>query len=536
MTEPAILLYFADAFSVGNSRFALAADGQLSLLDAADISGIDQPLITFEAPILVDELRRRGAELPSQIVDMGEALRLLTGLAKSDGGEARWNFWANIRSHFTREADWKRAYDLNRSRTIIHDVGDIEELFSAFASASLSLWTDILARLQASSEYSRFFDVEVPSAQTFYFRQRHGLPIRLDALARHLETANQAKYAAYRVVAEILAVSPTGLNYWNVAPYLQHTDMPKLDFAGEGMTLRGQLRMAREQSKFAAAFTKYMDETRNVEILNRMLDDGDGRVYPTFHPLGTISARILLSDPFIQELKRDYRGVVGVDPGMRSLYFDYSQFEPGIAASLSGDGNLIRLYNEGDVYAALSEYLFGDRHGRDLCKQVFLAFLYGMSAKSIATLLVKKGASVADAEAIRLKVNEFFSAFSSLSAFKVNAQKTLAEKKFVSTLNGNSRHRARGGTLTAKEQRWAVSQQVQGNASLIFKRAIISLADKFGPGSILLPMHDAVLMQFPEPQVTETLISAIQSEMVSAFHYYCPDVNVRVSAGEFSAM
>jgi DNA polymerase-1 len=85
----------------------------------------------------------------------------------------------------------------------------------------------------------------------------------------------------------------------------------------------------------------------------------------------------------------------------------------------------------------------------------------------------------------------------------------------------------------SKERRWSVSQVIQGTASLIFKKAIINLAAKFGPASILLPMHDAVLMQFPDGEGAQGMVTEARDVMVSAFSLYCPGLSPRVTTGSF---
>ena len=364
MTEQ-FVIYLPDPFGVNASVYAVATRTNLLLLEPLEIRA-DVKTISYELPVLIDDLRRNNVPLPGDIIDISEAIRLSIGISKADGGEQKWGFWKRIKTHFGSAPAWRQARDIFEGRATRPEGDELMAVVGGLANAVVKLWVDIQALLDSSQELRRFFEVEVPVAQIFYQRQFDGIAIAPDKIAKMLEIAASEKYISYRKIADILDVSPTGLNYWNIQRYLGDTDVPILDDDVNGYSLRDRLRMASEKSVFAQAFTEYMDASRDVSVLTR-LADANHRVFPVFHPCGTISARILVSDPHIQELRKRFRHVVAGDEGMDLVYFDYSQFEPGIMASLSGDKSLIDLYNQGDVYAALSIALFGDASSRDLC-------------------------------------------------------------------------------------------------------------------------------------------------------------------------
>lgn len=531
MTE-SFLIYLPDPYGVGRSRYAVATSKDIRLIAPNELLHETGGLtVTYEVSALIDDLRRNDAPLPQNIVDVAEAIRLALGVSKSDGGEQKWNFWKRVRPHFNTTAEWKRAQAVHEGREHHPGDDDILGFMGMIANALIGLWRDANALLTSSGEKERFDQIEVPVAQIFYYRQMKG--IRIDNLntANALADASMRKYDAYREVAEVLKISPTGLTYWNVSPYLQNTDLPVLEENIEGYALRDQMKLASSASAFARSFTTLQDATRDISVLTR-LTDTEGRVFPLFHPLGTISARILVSDPYLQELKRSYRDALRAEDNQVITYFDYSQFEPGIMASLSADEALIELYNSGDVYAALSKALFGSADQRDLCKKIFLAFSYGMSAAGISNLIVGKSGAPEDRRHIERSVTSFFTQFPGLSKFKAEAERRLEATSAVSSLNGNSRRRVRKGKLSYKERRWATSHIVQGTASLIFKRALVALCEEFSAEAIILPMHDAVVMQFGEAARDEA-IDRVQHIMGRAFTEICPSIRVRVTAGNF---
>ncbi|MBZ5759678.1 hypothetical protein LAV84_05485 [Rhizobium sp. VS19-DR104.2] len=530
MTER-VLVYLPDPYGVGNSKYAIADVNGIEFVDGTCLPEIVDEAVTYDVMTLVDDLRRSGGALPARLIDVGEAIRLSVGVSKSDGGEQKWSLWKRLKPHFNKVTDWKLAQSLHEGRALHPDAEELISCLGMLANAITSLWAAMKKELSANGESDRFFSVEVPVAQIFYNRQFKGVPIDTNSTRAAIQKASATKYDAYREVADALEVSPTGLSYWNISPHLKNTDVPKIGEKIEGYALRDQLKLAADISVFAKSFTEYQSASRDVAVLTR-LSDADGRVHPIFHPMGTISGRILVSDPHLQELRRSLRGSIAADDGFEIAYFDYSQFEPGIMASISEDEKLIYLYNSGDVYSALSNEIFGSAENRNLSKKIFLAFSYGMSAEGIAALVVGKNTDPSKRAEIEAAIRRFFSQFHSLAEFKLASEKRLAVDGRVSSLLGNYRHRNRDGELTGKERRWSLSHAVQGTASLIFKRALLSIAHEFGNDAVILPMHDAVVMQLPSGSLPD-MSGKVQRLMETAFVEHCPRLTVKVTAGKF---
>jgi hypothetical protein len=74
---------------------------------------------------------------------------------------------------------------------------------------------------------------------------------------------------------------------------------------------------------------------------------------------------------------------------------------------------------------------------------------------------------------------------------------------------------------------------VQSTASLIFKEAIIAVSDDFGNVSILVPMHDALLLQFTDDASFDDRVGHASDLMVGAFAARCPGVNAKIARSEF---
>ncbi|WFS10637.1 DNA polymerase [Methylobacterium sp. 391_Methyba4] len=530
MIDPSYLIYFPDPYGVGKSKYFVITKSGISDLPGSSLAH-HASLVTFDVHTLVDDLRTNGGSLPSKLIDITDALRLYAGMSRADGGEKRWNFWKNIKGDFGNQEAWKDLHRISSSYEAVPDGDRLNKLVTEFSKAVDVFWKKIVKNLRQAGEFDRFFEIEVPAAQIFYHRQFLGIPINRQRVDEFTSLASKERYSSYQAVSSVLNISATGLSYWNVGSRLPLTDLglPSADVTG--YALRDQMKLASQRSRFAQEFTKYLDASRDMDILARLSGASD-RVFPTFHPVGTISSRILIADPYIQELRRRYRAVVDAEPGLVLRYFDYSQFEPGVMASLSGDVDLVVMYNDGDVYTALSLAVFGDHEHRQLCKRVFLAFSYGMSIDAIALLLCGKGSGSTEIQDMKRKIAQFFDRFKVLTRFKAGLEERLMRDGKIETLHGNFRRRLGSGPLSPKERRWAVSQVIQGTASLIFKCALIEIQRVFGTNSLLVPVHDAILMQLPEDDAEENQ-RQIRELMQASFRRYCPDVNVRVTCGAF---
>lgn len=533
MTERAFLAYFPDPFDTKDSRYlVMQSNGRTLDVSARELCDLPGQVVTYEPSALIDDLRRAGVHPPTGLLSINDALRLVAGVARDEGGERKWNFWSALARHSEDHSVAKKFEDTVRSKQPRPEAGEVHELLEAGVQALAKLWSEVVERLTERGEFERFFSVEVPAQGIFFRRQAEGIQVEGDQAQRLMRVVANEKYAAYADVAEILGRSPTGLSFWNIQSHLHKTDVGDLADEVDGGRLRDMFKIAAERSSFARSYLVYTDAGRDEKTLRRALTP-NGRIYPEFQVHGTVTSRVLVSDPFIQQLRRKYRKVVGSDAGRSLAYMDYAQFEPGILASLSGDEGLIRAYNQGDMYEALSVALYGNAEHRPLSKRIFLAYSYGMTPDRIARLLL--GASVAAEEKATLvgKIDAFFAAYPGLVRYREEMHHALLRDGFVSSLLGNRRWRTSEGSLTHKEMRWAVNQPVQATASLLFKEALIQLDHALGHDAILLPMHDAVLLQLPSERRDE-LVESARKIMVDAYTRRCPRITPRVTVEDFA--
>ena len=168
---------------------------------------------------------------------------------------------------------------------------------------------------------------------------------------------------------------------------------------------------------------------------------------------------------------------------------------------------MLQLFASGDLYTFVSEMIFRDPSKRKVAKRLFLSYAYGMKRKNLIDAAVEFGAQ-------RDVAKDFFNQFSRFEQWKSEVCSEFHVKGRIGTAFGNFLSRVGSGKLTEKEKRSAVSQVVQGTASLIFKKALLKLS-LLSDIELKIPMHDAVLFQHPDnfdPQEVANLFADVMTE------------------------
>ena len=179
-------------------------------------------------------------------------------------------------------------------------------------------------------------------------------------------------------------------------------------------------------------------------------------------------------------------------------------------AALSGDEELKRLYAAGDMYDLFANTHLGLVGNRRAAKQLFLSYAYGMSQRALIDAACSLGVE-------RQKAKEAFRIFQRYEDWKKTVWTEFQNTGRVSTMLGNHYRRADNGKLTRKEQRAAVSQVVQGTASLIFKRALLAVA-AIDDVKVVLPMHDALLFEHTLAETPDKVVSAFEEVMTDVLN------------------
>ena len=352
---------------------------------------------------------------------------------------------------------------------------------STAAEALTKMYLALLERAELTGEAKRFLTVEVPVYRLLQSAMAVGIVIdrkqlsEMRAEAEHdyftclknysakhdmpLETPNRS---ALEKKLRADGFEPDDVSIEYLLEYVPH----QLDFGSDTIALQAADTARRVLGSL----------TLSTTIMRPVLDI-----------FGSRTSRIHLRSPSLQNISKKYRSIIAAREGAKLSYVDFDQYEVGIMAALSNDRELMNLYAVGDMYDLFATTHLGLSGNRKAAKQLFLSYAYGMSRKALIDAAYSLGVD-------RLRAKNAFGLFVQYETWKRSVWADFQTNGRVVTLLGNHYRRERDGPLTAKEQRSAVSQVVQGTASLIFKRALLEVG-KLDDVTIVLPMHDALLFE-----------------------------------------
>ena len=517
-----------DLFGFNSSFYlGLDEDGNFEIMSINDIIQSKKEIISYDINNLLNQLKNEYNGCLPIITDIEQIFKVNAGRAKKSYTNKNypWNFWNRLKRDIG-EVESKEIYLTVRSN---NNVATIEKVLKILALKLREYYEEAILKIQNSNQYERFYNLENEVQQILHKRQLEGIhicPDKLENLLIKLKTdrdqlVNKLRYKHglididYRAVRKFLIsnghhISKKDYNHFNLISYLKAAKITSKLCNDIYLTLR----VMSDYEKLK----QYIPEDRNL-------------IHPEFDCVGTITSRILIKYPHIQNLKKENRIIFKAKDNYTLIYCDYNQFEPGILASLSEDPTMIDLYNKEDIYANFSQYIFGTKDLRNQAKILFLSYLYGMSnkklVKSIDEIIKKKGLKN-DSTA-----QDFFLKFKVLDSFKETEYKKAIDNGFIQTNEALKRNikKTKNGTGKKSETRFVLSQIIQGTASYILKKAIIDVS-KDDEIEFLVPMHDAVLYQVPSKSIENKKLY-IQKCFKDNFVKVCPLIKPEIEFSEF---
>lgn len=496
---------------------------------ADEALGSRRTVISHSVPELFCHLRDT-QDVTSEVVDVCLAARLLLGRkSPSREGYRPWDTRMLLRSA-TSDAGLLRRIAHVTTDTSDDVDDDAQTVMHRFALLVRESWLTLSAGLRQRGEMVRFVKVEHPVQQVLLERQRRGIRISGRRLRTRLDvTSLQIADSSRRLRKEWGVLDPDDQS--EIDDVLSKHGMRGVRPRGATFVDDSLIDCYAQGNSLAATVKNYRDSKADRTRLLRLGALGQGRVHPVFATMGTVTGRIMVESPPLQFIKKSNRGIIVPDSGRVLLYPDFAQFEPGILADDSKDRALIDDYNNGDLYAALGRQLYGSDARRESAKILFLSYCYGMGSRALARhVAATSGMSIALSE---LRLADFFGRYAQLTRWRKSLNRRLAETGRIGTRQGNFRYRASHGPLLASESRWVMSQRIQGTASLILKRIVLRVAREFPSVDVLLPMHDALLLQVPKAErkrLSRALVRVFEDEFAGE----CPSVRPRVVLKPFA--
>lgn len=313
-------------------------------------------------------------------------------------------------------------------------------------------------------ELRRFEEIEIPINKLIYQRQRRGIQIDESIYLELIKTTEENLYGFKNELQ---------LNHNIYSPDKISTQVDIL--ASEGIEIKGSIltifKSNRSHSEICMLFYNMLRAKNDLSALLYLTakKGGESRTYPNYYGFGSISSRITLREPALQNLTKSARRVLKPDKESEFIYVDYSQFEAGILASLSNDSKLQKLYDS-DIYDDINKNVWGGEKNRGEGKILFYKYMYGIQFR-------------------KSKESSYFNSFIKLTKYREEIEGLIKSKGKVGSSFGNVR------ILDSEDKTIALSHRIQSEASLIFKCALLRISKEIPEVDFVLPMHDAALYQ-----------------------------------------
>ncbi len=490
------LVYQKDFSGKGNDRYFIYGDGRFAEVDSKSVVCCEDLIVTHDYWLIANALYREHGRLPIRVLEITLLSRIIVGTKAIPGDVQPWDISETIRPLYRDKGDFDRYIDMYYRR-----VDFKEESYMLFSHKLDEYTNNIRGAARLAGEWFRFYNVELPLFNVLSQVAAKGLRVSQPLLKEH---KNNIKMDYYRTLKEfskkhgVLCAMPSKGDIKD--------KLRSLDFNVDSYGVKFLVDCVPDGSGYTEDLKRLQKLRKSFRVLGSIADSSE-TLRPIVETHSTSTSRMYYKDPNVQNIGKRYRDIFIADDGLRLSYVDYDQFEVGIMAALSDDDNMKQIYGKADAYVDLSEAIFGDIKHRKLGKIWFLSYTYGMSIERIIDSVRLYGGD--ECAAMR-----YFSKFVAFEGWKTRLHLEIEEVGRIPTICGNYLNRRRTGELSKKEGRSVVSHVVQGTGSFIFKSALLALSKQEDVG-ILIPMHDAVLIQHLEPYNVSSIVAIFQDTMTS---------------------
>lgn len=280
-----------------------------------------------------------------------------------------------------------------------------------------------------------------------------------------------------------------------------------------------------------------------VDALPELVSKSDLRLHTSYNQTIAATGRLSSSEPNLQnipirsELGNQVRQAFVSDTKKVLLSLDYSQIELRIAASLSEDPEMMKIFNNnGDFHTATASKIFEvspdkvtPAQRRD-AKTINFSILYGVSAFGLS-----ERSDMGRGEAAEY-IRKYYQVFSVLKQYIDALIQQAHQDGFLTNSFGRIRyfpeiHSAKYGVRSASE-RQAVNMPIQSLAADIIKMAMIEIEKRFqnNPScQMLLSVHDELVFEV-DPKETEKYAGEIKNIMETVYQLKVP-IKVEAKVG-----
>jgi len=324
--------------------------------------------------------------------------------------------------------------------------------------------------------------------------------------------------------------------------------------SGTYSTAEAELEKFREHSPVIAKLLQYRELQKLVstyiDTLPTYCDDND-RIHARFIQNGAATGRFASADPNLQNIPQrssdgtEIRRAFIAEQGKKLLVVDYSQIELRIAAMLSGDEGLKKIFQHGtDIHSGVAAKMFGVSESevttamRRDAKVINFGILYGMG---ITALQQNLGSTRAEAQAHH---DAYFREFPQLRSYMDESVLQAKKLGYSETMFGRRRYfpglQSHLPFIRAAAERAAINAPIQGTQADVIKLAMIHIDARLVRENMeqyahmIMQIHDELVFEI-DPSHQDAIIDIIRDEMINVFErsfkHIQTDVPLTISVG-----
>ena len=322
---------------------------------------------------------------------------------------------------------------------------------------------------------------------------------------------------------------------------LKLVDKPKKTRTGQYSTSEEVLSLLAQKHKIIDDILNWRSlnklQTTYVKALPSEVSLKTKRIHTVFNQAVASTGRLTSNKPNLQNIPiRTRKGqlirkaFIPRDKNHLIVCADYSQIELRIIASLSGDLNMIKSFNEGkDIHLSTAAKVYNiseervTRQQRANAKTVNFGIIYGVSAFGLS--------QQTDLNRIESKemIDTYYKSYPKLKEYMSSQIQFARENGFVSTLLKRRRYlkdiNSQNAIVRGAAERTAINAPVQGSAADIIKLAMIQIDKKIHQENLnsrmILQVHDELVFDVPKEE-KDVLAKIVKIEMENAMKLEVP--------------
>ena len=289
--------------------------------------------------------------------------------------------------------------------------------------------------------------------------------------------------------------------------------------------LTKQVLLSRKYSKRASTYgmnfiEKYLEQEDGVDVIHCeywINGTETGRLSATNPPMQTIISRDT----------NEFRNCFIARPGNKIVIWDWVAQEMGVAAYVSNDPVLIKIFNSGkDIYITTALEVFNEviknksDPRRKTMKSLVLGLDYGLSKYGLAE---REGMTINDADDL---IHRYLRRLPKFASWMVRQQK---QKSMVTSVLGRKIHL---NPYSGQAKRNALNAPIQSTAGDMMKKALSVMHQEWDfdcPFAMVETTHDECGVDVPEGYAKEVKAFGIRI-MEQVAREMCPGIEFRVDA------